>query len=153
MSNNPLRHHSARHYIHAPSSLFVSSAIITMRQAAWQRCGTKRRSGGDSKARTRRTETPLKLSPRRVTVILTAVLHFHACSSRKQHATNRKQTPEPLITLSTSHKHGRTTHNNFRSLWAKSATPHGMCGKYRPFRIEWHAFVRPFVVLRKSQHP
>lgn len=46
--------------------LFVSSAITTMRQAAWQRCGMKRRSGGGSIARTTSTETPRKLSPCRV---------------------------------------------------------------------------------------
>lgn len=61
---------------HAPSRLFVSSAITTMRQAAWQRCGTKRRSGGDSIARTRRTETPFKLSPRRVGVIFDSTCAF-----------------------------------------------------------------------------
>lgn len=73
---NPLLHHSARQHLRAPGRLFVSSAIITMRQAAWQRCGMKRRSGGDSTARTRRTGTPLKLSPRRVWAILSSSCAF-----------------------------------------------------------------------------
>lgn len=61
--------------------------------------------------------------------ICAAVVYFHFSSERKQGATNRKRTPDPLITFSRSHKHGRTTHNNFRSLWVKSATPHDVCGE------------------------
>lgn len=72
----PLRHHRPRHHPRAPSSFFVSSAITTMRQAAWQRCGTKRRSGGDSGARTRRTEISFKLSPRRVGVVFASICVF-----------------------------------------------------------------------------
>lgn len=72
----PLRHHRPRHHPRAPSSFFVSSAITTMRQAAWQRCGTKRRSGGDSVARKRRTEISFKLSPRRVEVVFACTCAF-----------------------------------------------------------------------------
>lgn len=38
----PFSGDSARHHLRAPSRLSVSSAIITMRQAAWQRCGMKK---------------------------------------------------------------------------------------------------------------
>lgn len=51
----PFSNDSARQHLRAPSRLSVSSAIITMRQAAWQRCGMKktqwRRLRGASEAR------------------------------------------------------------------------------------------------------
>lgn len=103
-AKNRLGHHSSLRHIHAPSRLFVSSAIITMRQAAWQRCGTKRRSGGDSKARTRRAETQLKL-PRvewRDFVLHLYIFAFEANENTTPQTGNNRQTPSSLQAQATS---------------------------------------------------
>lgn len=81
-----------------------------MRQAAWQSCGVKRRSGGDTKPAERRSETALKPPARRAGVIEALLGHFQCDINRKQ---NARVAPPSSSTTSTSHKHGRTTHNNF----------------------------------------
>lgn len=88
--------------------------------AAWQRCGIKRRSGNESTACPRHVEIPVKPSPRRMRAILTTkcVFPLWVEGIGVPQTARQRQTPSSLF--SSSHKHGRTTHNNFGSLGAKN---------------------------------
>lgn len=53
---------------------------------------------------------------------------------RRAYNARLKTRPPPLITFSSSHKHGRTTHNNFGSVSATQLPPQTSEAKTDPFK-------------------
>lgn len=104
----------------------------------------------DEKTQWRRLDSAneTRTSTRQTTAASNAAHFDGSCAfSLAQRTTTGRHKQEtnarPLITSSTSHKHGRTTHNNFGSLGAKSTDPDVARGRNRPSHAKWHLLARP----------
>lgn len=77
----------SRHHLHVSSRLSCPPPLQQCGRQHGRGAGTKRRGGGDSVARTHRTDVPFKLSKHRVVVVLTTIPYFEGKCDRKSSKT------------------------------------------------------------------